>query len=111
MIHFYSLEKGPGKVSPPHFVNIFLKKCFPFYINLPYFIVWLSLLFEILANVCFTICFPGYDVIDFEINIFLIKPFLYMSKKSRQKFKYLENEILPSRSQMKRENELNGLIN
>ena len=30
---------------------------------------------------------------DFEINlIFLIKPFCYMTKKSRQKFKYLENE-------------------
>ena len=33
------------------------------------------------------------DVIDFEINlIFLIKPFSYMTKKSRQKFKYFENE-------------------
>ena len=30
---------------------------------------------------------------DFEINlIFLIKPLSYMTKKSRQKFKYLENE-------------------
>ena len=29
---------------------------------------------------------------NFEINlIFLIKPFFYMTKKSRQKFKYLEN--------------------
>ena len=29
----------------------------------------------------------------FEINlIFLIKPFLYMTKKSKQKLKYLENE-------------------
>ena len=114
MIHFYSLEKGPGKVSPPDFVNILSKKMLPilYYINRPYFIVWLSLLFEILANVCITICFLGYNVIDFEINIiFLIKPFLYMSKKSRQKFKYLVNEILPSRSQMKKENELNGLIN
>ena len=33
------------------------------------------------------------DVIKFEINIiFLIKPFFYMTKKSRQKFKDLENE-------------------
>ena len=38
-------------------------------------------------------CFPGCDVINFEINpIFLAKPFFYLSKKSRQKFKYLENE-------------------
>ena len=30
---------------------------------------------------------------DIEINlIFLIKPFFYMPKKSRQKFKYFENE-------------------
>ena len=32
------------------------------------------------------------DVINFEINlIFLIKPFFYMAKMSRQKFKYPEN--------------------
>ena len=34
-----------------------------------------------------------FDVINLEINlIFLIKLFCYMTKKSRQKFKYLENE-------------------
>ena len=33
------------------------------------------------------------DVISFEINlIFLIKPFFYLNKKSKQKFKYLKNE-------------------
>ena len=37
--------------------------------------------------------FPGWDVINFEINlIFLIKVFSYETKKSKQKFKYLENE-------------------
>ena len=37
--------------------------------------------------------FPGCDVINFEIDlIFLIKPFFYMNKKSRQKFKHLENK-------------------
>ena len=36
---------------------------------------------------------PGCNVINYEINlILLIKPFLYMTKKSSQKFKYLENE-------------------
>ena len=36
---------------------------------------------------------PGCDVTNFEINlIFLIKPFLYMIKKSRQKNKYHENQ-------------------
>ena len=37
--------------------------------------------------------FPGCDVVNFEIIlIFLIKPFFYMTKKSRQKFRCLENE-------------------
>ena len=36
---------------------------------------------------------PGLDVINFKINlIFLTKLFLYKTKKSRQKLKYLENE-------------------
>ena len=39
------------------------------------------------------ICFQGCDVINFETNlIFLIKPFCYMIKKLRQRFKYHENE-------------------
>ena len=39
------------------------------------------------------VCFPGFDVINFENNlIFLIKPFLYMTRKSRQKLKYLGNQ-------------------
>ena len=39
------------------------------------------------------VCEPGCDVINFEINlIFLIKSFSYMTKKSRQKREYLENE-------------------
>ena len=63
-------------------------------INWPNFIVWLPLPLEILDNMCITIvCYPGSDVIKFEINlIFLIKPFCYMTKNSRQKLKDLENE-------------------
>ena len=39
------------------------------------------------------VCFPGCDVINYEINLmFQIKPFLYVIEKSIQKFKYLENE-------------------
>ena len=39
------------------------------------------------------VCFPACDVINFEITlILLIKPFFYMTKKSRQKFKYLKNK-------------------
>ena len=39
------------------------------------------------------VCFSGCDVINLEINlIFLIKPFFYMTRKSRQKFEHLENK-------------------
>ena len=43
---------------------------------------------EILGNICNAIaCSPGFEVINFEINlIFLIKHFLYVTEKSRQKF-------------------------
>ena len=35
--------------------------------------------------------FSGFNVINLEINLaFVIKPFLYMTKKSRQK--YIEND-------------------
>ena len=37
--------------------------------------------------------YSGCDVIKFEINLtFLIKPFWYITKRSRQKLKYFENE-------------------
>ena len=63
-------------------------------INLPNFIAWLPLLLEVLGNMCIAIvCEPGCDVINFKLNpIFQIKPFLYITKKPRQKLKYLENE-------------------
>ena len=39
------------------------------------------------------VCYSGFGDINFEISIiFLIKPFFYVSKKLRQKLKYLENE-------------------
>ena len=89
-------EKGLGIVYPLHFVYYFLRKIFLMlhYINWPNFIVWLSLLFEILHNMCITmVCWLGCDVIKFEINLtFLIKPFRYMTKKSRQELKNLENK-------------------
>ena len=63
-------------------------------INWQNFIASLPFFLEILSNMCIAIvCFPGFDVINFENNlIFLIKPFLYMTRKSRQKLKYLENQ-------------------
>ena len=58
------------------------------------FIVWSPLLLEILGSMCITIaCFLDCDVIKFKINLnfHIIKPFGYMTKKSRQN-KYLENK-------------------
>ena len=89
-------EKGLGLVSPPHSVYDFWRKIFSMLYSIiwPHFIVWLPLLLKILGNMCITIVsYPDSDVIKFEINlIFLIKPFFYMTKKSRQKFKYLVNK-------------------
>ena len=100
MFNFDFLEKGLGIVSSPHFVYDFSRKIglMLYYIKWPNFIIWLLLLLEILGNMCivyfvYYVYFPGCDVIKFEINlIFLFKPFFYMTKKSRQKIKYLGNE-------------------
>ena len=78
MLKFDFLEKGLGIVSPPYFVYGCSRKMFlvVYSINLPNFIVSLPLRLEILANMCIAVvCFPGCDVINFEIKlIFLIKP-------------------------------------
>ena len=60
--------------------------------NISFISLVISILF--LRNMCIAIaCFIGCDVINFEIKlIFLIQPFLHVTKKPRQKFKYLENE-------------------
>ena len=96
MLNFNFLEKALEIVYPPHFVHDFSTKMFLmlYSINWPNFNDWLPLLLEILVNMCIAIvCYPGCDVIKFKINlVFLIKPFLYITKKSRQKFKYLENK-------------------
>ena len=93
MYNYDFLEKGSGMVSPLHFVyeKMFLML---FSINWPNFINWLHLLLEILVNMCITIvCCPGCDAINIEINlIFFMKSFFYMTKKSRQNFKYIENK-------------------
>ena len=39
------------------------------------------------------VSFTGCDVANYKVNLIsLIKPFFYMTKLSRQKFKYLENK-------------------
>ena len=95
MLNFDFLEKGLGIVSPPHFVYDVSRKIFlmSYSINWPKFHVWLSLLFEILGNICIAIVrFQGFDAIDFEINlIFLIKSFFCMTIFLIKSF-YLDNE-------------------
>ena len=70
-----------------YYIKIFLKL---HSINWSNFIVYLPLLLAVMGYMCIAIvCFPSCDVINVEINlIFLIKPFFYMTEKSRQKFKY-----------------------
>ena len=94
--NFNFSEKVLRLVSPRQFVYDFSRRVFLMLhsINWPNFIVGLPLLLEIMGNMCITIvCYSGCDVIKFEINlIFLIKLFWDMTKKSRQKLKYLKNE-------------------
>ena len=96
MLNFDFSQKGLELVSPSHFTYDFSRKIFLMLhsINWPNFIAWLPSLLEIFGSMCIAIvCFPGCEVINFEITlIFLIKPFFYLAKKSRQKFKYLENK-------------------
>ena len=91
-------EKGLGLISPSYLVYDFSRKNFLMLhsINWSNFIVCLTLLLEILGNMCIEIVYsPGCEVINFEINfIFLIKPFWYMTRKWRQKLKYFENKGL-----------------
>ena len=71
MLNFDFSEKGLGIVSPPHFVygfsrNMFQEKC---YIPLTDQISLSDFLY-VLDNMCIAIvCFPGCDVIDYEINL------------------------------------------
>ena len=86
------MKRGLELVSLIHFLHDFPSKISLTLCSIiwPNFIVWLPLLPEILDNMCIAIvCFPACDVTNFEINLaFLIKPFLNMTKKSKQKIKY-----------------------
>ena len=93
---FWFFRKWSGNSFFSIFWVWFFRKMFLvlYFINWPSFIVWLPLVLEMLDNMSiWIVCFPGCDVIDFEINlIFQIKPFSYITKTSKQKVKYLENK-------------------
>ena len=85
MLSFDFLGKGLVIVFPAHFLYDFLtKRFFMLYsVNWTNFIACLSLLLEILGNMCIAIVYyPGCDVMDFGINlIFLIEPFFLNDQK------------------------------
>ena len=76
---FLEKQIGLELVSLRNFLNDFFKKNILLLCSFtwPKFIVWLSLLFEILGNMWIAIvCSSGCDVMNFEINlVFLIKLF------------------------------------
>ena len=90
MFNFNFSEKGLGLVSPSHSMYDFSIKMFLMLhsFNWLNFIVWLSLLREILSNMCITIvCYPDCAVIKFEINLTFLSntSFCYMTKKVKTK--------------------------
>ena len=94
---FEFFRKGSGTSFSTTFCVYFSRKMFLMLhsINWPNFIVWLSLLpsRDIGQYVYYNCLLSRMWRLKFEINlIFLIKPFWYMTEKSRQKFKYNENE-------------------
>ena len=96
MLNFNFSEKCLGQVSPPNFVLFFSRKMFLIIhsINRLNFIVWLSLLLHILGDVCITVvCYPGCNVIKFDINlIFLIKLFCYITKSQDKNLNILRTK-------------------
>ena len=57
MLNFDFLKKSLEIVSPPHFVYNFSRKMFLklYFSNLAVFIAWLSLLLDLLVNMCIAI--------------------------------------------------------
>ena len=89
MVNFGFSEKSLRLVSPPHFVYISKKMFLMLHINWWNFIPWLPLFLQILGSMHIAIvCFPGCDVINFEINFI----FFYMTKKSRQNLNILRTK-------------------
>ena len=96
MLNFDLLDKGLAIVSSGHFVHEFSTKMFLtlYSINGPNFIAWLPLLLEILSNMGIAfVCYPGCDIMDFEINIiFLIEPFFLHDQKVMTKINILRTK-------------------
>ena len=79
---FSKMKKWSGTGAPTPFYAFLML----YFTNWPKSIAWLSLLLEILGNMCVVIiCCPICDVISLGINLsFFIKPFFYITEKARQ---------------------------
>ena len=88
-------KRGLELVSMIYFLHDFEEKCFLRYILLTDQ-VSLPLVLEILGDMCIVIiCCPDCNVINFGINLnFLIRPFFFITKKSRQKCKEIFSDAI-----------------
>ena len=88
-VKFSQKKEGSELVPVSHLLHGFWRKVFLLLcsINWSNFIVWLSLLKEILSNMLIVIVFySGCEVINFKINfMFLIKPFFLHGEKVKKK--------------------------
>ena len=94
MLIFKISEKGQGLVFLPYFENDFSRKTFHMldFINWPYSLSD-CLFFSWYWAICVFWLFVNPTVTSWTLKFsFLIIPFRYTTKKSRQKLKYLENE-------------------
>ena len=84
MVNFNFLEKGLRLVSPPHLCMFFQEKCFSCYILITDQISFSDCLY---ISRYWTICILQLFVNQAVGLIFLVKPFWYLTNKSRQKLK------------------------
>ena len=94
-LNLFFLKKNK-LASLPYFLHEFWRKVsvMVYSINWPKFIVWLFLLYEILGNICLQL-FVNQAVTSEILKLtlsFSSSRFFNMTKKSRQKFKYIENK-------------------
>ena len=86
-LHYWSRDMFNFDFLEKAFSRKMLNILYP--INWPHFIVLLPLVLQILGNICIAIaCSPGCHTMSIKLEIsllFLIKLFLYVTKKSRQK--------------------------
>ena len=85
ILNFDFWKESGNNVSPPHFVHDFLRKIFLTIYELTKFHCVISFPSWDIRQYIPIVCFSGCYIAIFEIGlIFLIKPFVYRTKNSRQ---------------------------